>query len=576
MAVVCCIFAAPVYSFASDGMQPFIVASDLYGSSNFAMSNGDGTLGEQESIVRFDSTTNEWSYSSGVGDFNNDGVLDVVLAVGYEAGIIFLYGKIENNQFVEQNSDTQWSRGRYPGRMAVADFDEDGNLDFIMTYDGSIDCDLYKGNGNFEFTPIELPDTAPQISIAADVGDFDGDGHADFVVGSYSPGSQTYINYGDGLGGFTRKEIIYPMYAYYGYTSVAAGDFNGDGLDDFAISTSIAYIYIYLNDPNYGFTYAGYIVDGNFYTSPIDAHDMDGNGTQDLVIGGYKIDGAPIGIAVMLGNGDGTFSFHPDKPSVFGGDTAGLDLITCVSAPTPFQPPPVNPNIPPVAEISCDTSEVTAGDTVIVDGQFSEDEDGDIVSYLWDFGDGTTAEGLMAEHVYYDVGEYTITLTVTDDQDESDTDEFIVNVSPVSARVRIFPRVLNLKSRRGVMHAWVKLPDSCDATQVSVDSIEIVDGGSSQPISFDNSRYGVSVRTRQWLARHNRFYLRFDRQATIEAITNPSSQAMIQIYGQALCNGDYVEFEGDDRIRIIDPKKKKKKSWRGWKRRWRRGGCRNR
>ena len=147
LAVVCCIFAAPIHCFASDDAQPFVVASDLYGSSNVSMSNGDGTLTEQQEIIRFAGNTDDWSYSNGVGDFDNDGVLDLILAVGNEAGIVYLYGKIENNQFVEKNSDIQWSRGRYPGRMAVADFDEDGFLDFIMTYDGSIDCDLYKGNG---------------------------------------------------------------------------------------------------------------------------------------------------------------------------------------------------------------------------------------------------------------------------------------------------------------------------------------------------------------------------------------------------------------------------------------------
>jgi hypothetical protein len=142
MAVVCWVLAAPIHCLASDGMQPVIVASDLWGSSNYAFINDDGTLTQQQELTRFEMGNPDWSYSNGVGDFDNDGVLDVILAVGNEAGIIYLFGRIENGQFVEQSSDIQWSRGRYPGKMAIADFNEDGNLDFIMTYDGSIDCDL--------------------------------------------------------------------------------------------------------------------------------------------------------------------------------------------------------------------------------------------------------------------------------------------------------------------------------------------------------------------------------------------------------------------------------------------------
>lgn len=51
---------------------------------------------------------------------------------------------------------------------------------------------------------------------------------------------------------------------------------------------------------------------------------------------------------------------------------------------------------------------------VIVDGSSSYDADGSIVSYAWDFGDGSTATGMTATHTYAEIGYYTITLTVTD------------------------------------------------------------------------------------------------------------------------------------------------------------------
>ena len=35
-------------------------------------------------------------------------------------------------------------------------------------------------------------------------------------------------------------------------------------------------------------------------------------------------------------------------------------------------------------------------------------------TYTWEFGDGSSASGLVVTHVYLEVGEYTVTFTVTD------------------------------------------------------------------------------------------------------------------------------------------------------------------
>ncbi len=47
--------------------------------------------------------------------------------------------------------------------------------------------------------------------------------------------------------------------------------------------------------------------------------------------------------------------------------------------------------------------------------------DRDIVSYAWDFGDGSTASGMMVTHAFALFGSYTVTLTVTDDNDPPKT-----------------------------------------------------------------------------------------------------------------------------------------------------------
>jgi PKD repeat protein len=47
-------------------------------------------------------------------------------------------------------------------------------------------------------------------------------------------------------------------------------------------------------------------------------------------------------------------------------------------------------------------------------GAASRDPDGNVVSYLWNFGDGTTASGITAVHAYAAAGTFTVQLTVTD------------------------------------------------------------------------------------------------------------------------------------------------------------------
>jgi serine protease len=78
-------------------------------------------------------------------------------------------------------------------------------------------------------------------------------------------------------------------------------------------------------------------------------------------------------------------------------------------------------NTAPDASFSLDASEVPVGDAVGVDASASSDGDGSIASYDWAFGDGSEASGVTASHAYESAGDYEIALTVTDDDDATDT-----------------------------------------------------------------------------------------------------------------------------------------------------------
>ncbi len=83
----------------------------------------------------------------------------------------------------------------------------------------------------------------------------------------------------------------------------------------------------------------------------------------------------------------------------------------------------------PRAAFAADTpTEGAPGERLTFDGSVSFDRDGSIERYEWRFGDGTTATGSTVEHTYDDAGTYTVELTVTDDDDLTDTAQRRVRV----------------------------------------------------------------------------------------------------------------------------------------------------
>ena len=68
---------------------------------------------------------------------------------------------------------------------------------------------------------------------------------------------------------------------------------------------------------------------------------------------------------------------------------------------------------------------------MLFDASGSSDPDGTIVSYNWDFGDGSTDTGESPTHTFTKDGTYEITLTVTDDVGETATDMTTATIGPV-------------------------------------------------------------------------------------------------------------------------------------------------
>ncbi|WP_394553142.1 PKD domain-containing protein [Agromyces sp. MMS24-JH15] len=90
----------------------------------------------------------------------------------------------------------------------------------------------------------------------------------------------------------------------------------------------------------------------------------------------------------------------------------------------------VTPNVLPTAAFTANVS----SQTVSFDASSSVDPDGAIVDYAWNFGDGKSANGATASHLYGAAGTYAVTLTLTDNRGgvATKTTQVTTTASPVS------------------------------------------------------------------------------------------------------------------------------------------------
>lgn len=85
--------------------------------------------------------------------------------------------------------------------------------------------------------------------------------------------------------------------------------------------------------------------------------------------------------------------------------------------------------IPPVASFTASPLMGNAPLFVTFDASNSMDADGTITDYAWDFGDGNTGSGVSATHTFMLPNDYTVTLTVTDNDGNTATSSTIITAT---------------------------------------------------------------------------------------------------------------------------------------------------
>ena len=287
--------------FNGDGKLDLVTANWSADSLSIFLSNGDGTFAAPQVISLTSTSLRPVGVS--VGDFNNDGILD--LAVGYETstGVSILLGNgtagVGDGTFGAPQS---FVAGSDTYESVVGDFDGDGNLDMAVTNFGNGTVSVLLGNGNGTFqAAVTYPVNSGAFFIQE--ADLNGDGALDLVVGNYNSGSiSVLIGNGDGT--------FMPAVSYTAGASaadVAIGDFNGDGIADLVVTSRLTNnMYLLLGNGSMG------VGDGTFQTAQAFAV---GFGTSVVAAADFNVDGnldlAVIknsgGVGVLLGNGDGTF-----------------------------------------------------------------------------------------------------------------------------------------------------------------------------------------------------------------------------------------------------------------------------
>ena len=380
-----------VADFNKDGNLDLAVVINGSNAVDVFLGNGDGTLQPAKSIAVDGSPENLL-----IADFNGDGKPDIAVAHWNDGDVGVLLGNGLGG-FVP----SYYQAGSFLVALAAGDFRGTGQQDLVT------DSASYTDGGNLYYlanqggtfhSAVDYYTALNSFSIS--VGDFNSDGFNDIVEGQTVLGSNVAVAVllNNGKGGFKHPIITkVPSLNNSNGPYIATGDFNKDGKLDVAVVERAAdgseNVTILLGKGDGTFTIgANYDLASGYGAAPIVAGDFNHDGNIDLIaICAYQA-------CILLGNGDGTF-----KPPVtfnIGG--------SYYNPPTALVAGDVNHdnNLDLAAVIYSETIAVVLGNG---DGTFQTpstytDKQGPMALVLADFNkDGNLDLGVADENTYFGI-----------------------------------------------------------------------------------------------------------------------------------------------------------------------------
>lgn len=238
------------------------------------------------------------------GDFNNDGIPDIVTGNNGDYGVSVNLGKGDGRFQAAKNS----APGVGTFDMAIGDFNGDGKLDvalagYVNGSEGVLQIMLGNGDGTFRKGQVFNMASIPGSVTAAD---FDGDGKIDLAVGI----DKVYFYKGAGDGTFNAAGSL-SLGAQSSSAGVRVGDFNADGKPDLT-ATDGANLFVLWNEG--GFKFSKVLLKSSKYGIGATPVDVNQDHFTDLLVTYYTCeigkDVSGYGCTnweVLLGSGNKTF-----------------------------------------------------------------------------------------------------------------------------------------------------------------------------------------------------------------------------------------------------------------------------
>jgi phospholipase C len=290
--------------FNRDGKQDLVVLNNTDSTASIFMGNGDGTFTLMSSVCTGGATNSVCNsvnpVAAAVGDFNNDGALDLVVANNSGNNLSILLG----------NGNFAFTQGAlvtaiWPTDVQVADFNRDGNLDLVYPYSVGPAIGVLLGNGDGTFLAATTPPNTGAGPVAIALGDFNLDNKVDVAIVDNTDNNVTVLlGQGDGsfkTAGAKPNTGVAPV-------AIASGDFNGDGKTDLVVANqSDGTLSMLLGTGSGTFTSGGTFSTGSSPDSVM-LGDFNADGKLDVVVG----NSGSGTVSVLLGNGNGTLQSHRD------------------------------------------------------------------------------------------------------------------------------------------------------------------------------------------------------------------------------------------------------------------------
>jgi hypothetical protein len=262
----------------NDGYSDLVAVNESSDDLRILLNDGQGNY---PSFTVYDTGDDSTPSPSEGADFNNDGEIDLVVTTAWDTEVRVLTG---NGQGSFSGMKTYFTSNGVRG-VVVGDFDGDGWDDILTTnrLAGNITIFMNNGDGNFTAAGMDLPN---QDETACAMTDINHDGILDVFFASYNS-QKVGVLLGDGNGNFSMTTSV----AVQGKPwMIASGDFNGDGNPDVvSVNSNSNKTAVLFGDGIGGLSQPVHYAPVNHnFPLAVDAGDLDGDGDLDLVTSNYS------------------------------------------------------------------------------------------------------------------------------------------------------------------------------------------------------------------------------------------------------------------------------------------------